>query len=131
MGETGCITYTPEPNPPRVAYLIQTGTTAQVNQWCTDKEYPSNTFGGITVYITSTLAPLTPPTQYTIYKNQADGDSELVYAPNNSIYLPFVLFETQNMRYPNESGFSPSNRVYYKGSINPSNSQIQDWSSCT
>ena len=110
----------PSPNPSRVGYFIQTGTTQQVNDWCTAKAYPTDTLGGHTVYITYTLAPLTPPTTYTIYKNSPDGDSQLFYVPaagHESEYVPFVLF-----------GTNPT-RVAWKGSISPS-SVIQDWSQC-
>ena len=110
----------PSPNPSRVGYFIQTGTTQQVNDWCTNNATPVDTLGGSTAYITYSLAPLTPPTTYTIYKNSPDGDGTLFYVPasgHESEYIPFVLF-----------GGSPT-KVIWKGSISPS-SVIQDWTQC-
>jgi len=120
-GQFECPEVAPPPNPDRTMYFIQTGTTQQVNEWCSNTASPVTTNGGYNVYITYNLAPLTPPNTYTIYKNPSDGDSELFHNPgpnNQSEYIPFVLF-----------GGSPT-KVIWKGSISPS-SVIQDWTQCT
>jgi hypothetical protein len=109
------------PNPLRVGYFIQTGTTQQVNDWCSNQVNPSSTSGGSFAYITYSLAPLTPPTTYTIYKNAQDGDSTLFHVPGpnqQSEYIPFVLFG------------GPNTKVIWKGTISPS-STIQDWTECS
>jgi hypothetical protein len=106
----------PSPNPQRVQYFIQTGTTQQVNEWCTNKSNPSGTNGGTFVYINYIEAPLTPPTTYTIYKNASGNDGTLFYT-SSSEFLPFVLFG------------GPNTTVNWKGSISPS-SVIGDWTQC-
>jgi hypothetical protein len=106
----------PSPNPQRVQYFIQTGTTQQVNQWCTNKSNPSGTNGGTFVYINYIEAPLTPPTTYTIYKFASGNDNTLFYT-SSSEFLPFVLFG------------GPNTTVIWKGSISPS-SVIGDWTQC-
>jgi hypothetical protein len=106
----------PSPNPQRIGYSIQTGTTQQVNDWCTNQVNPSSTSGVTTAYIDYLEAPLIPGQAYTIYKFASGNDGTLFYT-SVSEYRPFVLFG------------GPNTTVNWKGSISPS-SVIQDWSQC-
>jgi hypothetical protein len=111
--------FSPQPsqNPQRIGYSIQTGTTQQVNGWCTNQVNPSSTSGVTTAYIDYSEAPLIPGQAYTIYKFSSGNDGTLFYTSVNT-FLPFVLFG------------GPNTTVNWKGSISPS-SVIQDWSQCS
>jgi hypothetical protein len=111
------LTPAPSPNPQRIGYSIQTGTTQQVNDWCTNQVSPSSTSGVTTAYIDYSEAPLIPGQAYTIYKNSSGNDSTLFYTAVNE-YRPFVLFG------------GPNTTVNWKGSISPS-SMMQDWTQCS